>query len=218
VKRLILFVLLSALVSISAVAQEHQPAAPEHAGAAVEQGAHGESAGEHGGGHSASNLNFWKWINFGILAGLIGYVLYKKGGAFFMGRTAEIRRDLDSSAKLKQDAEARYADVERRLAKLGDEIAGLKVQARTESEAEGNRIRQETERGIAKIRAQAEQDIASAGTAAQQELRAYTASLAVGLAERKIRERLTPETDAALVGRVSADIERQAGSPEARVS
>lgn len=216
-KRLIVFVLLSFCVVISAVAQEHQPATPEHA-AAAEQGAHGESGGGHGGGHGAANLDFWKWINFGILAGLIGYALYKKGGGFFTARTAEIRRDLDSSAKLKLDAEARYADVERRLAKLDDEIADLKAQARTESEAEGRRIRQETEREIAKIRSQAEQDIASAGTAAQQELRAYAASIAVNLAERRIRERLTPETDSALVGRVAADIERQGGSPEARVS
>ncbi|HWR49799.1 MAG TPA: ATP synthase F0 subunit B [Bryobacteraceae bacterium] len=213
-KRLIFLLLLSLCLTASAVAQEHQAtAAPEH------QAARGESHGEggHGGGHSASNLGMWKWINFAILAGIIGYAFYKKGGAFFSGRTAEIRRDLDSSAKLREEAEARYADVERRLAKLGDEIAELKQRARTESEAEGHRLRQETERELAKIRSQAEQDIESTATAAQQDLRAYAASLAVALAERKIRERLTPETDAALVGGVAADI-AQRSAREVRVS
>jgi F-type H+-transporting ATPase subunit b len=215
-KRSIFLLLLTLCLAAFTAAQEHQqPAMPEHSGPAAEHGAQGEG---EGGGHGEKNLDTWKWINFAILAGIVGYAIYKKGGVFFAGRTAEIRRDLEASARMKADAEARYADVERRLAKLGDDIAELKKQAQVESAAEGERIRHETERNIAKIRAQAEQDIASAATAAQQELRAHAAALAVALAQRKIGERLTPEADAALVQGMAAEIERRGAPQEARIS
>jgi len=52
---------------------------------------------------------------------------------------------------------------------------------------------------IAKIQAHAEREIASAGKAARMELKRYSAELAVSLAEQKVRARMTPETQDALV-------------------
>jgi F-type H+-transporting ATPase subunit b len=168
------------------------------------------AAEEHGGGHGPANLDAWKWANFALLVGLLGYLIYKKGGAFFAGRTASIRKDLDESARIKAEAEARYAEVEGRLARLDAEVASLRGQAQSESKAEGERVRQQTGRDMAKIRAQAEQDIATAAKAARQDLRAYAAELAVSLAEQKIRARLTPEADAALVAGVARDLRHEA--------
>jgi len=45
----------------------------------------------------------------------------------------------------------------------------------------------------------AEQEIASAGKAARMALKRYAAELAVGLAEQKVRARMTPDTEDALV-------------------
>ncbi len=83
--------------------------------------------------------------------------------------------------------------MERRLAGLGAEIEKMKAQALEEAGAEGERMRAESERAIQKMREQAEQEIAAGAKAARQELRAYGADLAVSLAERRIRERLTPD-------------------------
>ena len=58
---------------------------------------------------------------------------------------------------------------------------------------------QQTEAEIAKIQAHAEQEIASAGKAARMALKRYSAELAMGLAEQKVRARMTPETEDALV-------------------
>ena len=58
---------------------------------------------------------------------------------------------------------------------------------------------QHTAAEIAKIQAHAEQEIASAGKAARMELKRYSAELAIDLAEQKIRARMTPETQDALV-------------------
>jgi F-type H+-transporting ATPase subunit b len=164
---------------------------------------HGETQ-QHG--ESGDRTTLWKLGNFVILAGIAGYFIYRKGGAFFAGRTAEIRRGLTEAARIKTEAEVRYAEVERRLAGLGAQVESLRQQAHEESGAEGERLRRETERELKKIQAQTEQEISMAVKAARQELRAYSAELAVGLAAGKIRARLTPEADGALVASMVHDL------------
>ncbi len=191
------------LAGSAALAQEH------HAPAAATEETHGE-----GGGHAAS-LDKWKWANFILLAGIAGYFIHKHGGGFFAARTAGIQRGIAEAKALREQAEARYTEIERRLAGLGAEIGQLRAQAHAEAAAERDRIRQETQRELAKIAAQAERDIGAASKAAQQELRSHAAALAVGLAERKIRQRLTRETDAALVASAAAELSKHM---EARAS
>jgi F-type H+-transporting ATPase subunit b len=159
----------------------------------------------------------WKVVDFVILAGALGYFVRKKGGAFFAARTEGIRRGLEEAARMHEEAQARYAEMERRLANIGAEIESLRAQARQESGAEGERARREAERDIGGIQARAEQEIATAVKAARQQLRVYAAELAVSLAERKIRERLTPESESALLGVMLQDLEGRTDT-QARVS
>jgi F0F1-type ATP synthase membrane subunit b/b' len=70
-------------------------------------------------------------------------------------------------------------------------------------------VSHETEQRIAKVQAQAEQEIASAAKTARQELKAYAAELALELAERKIRARLTPAADARLLNEFVSDVDRR---------
>jgi F-type H+-transporting ATPase subunit b len=198
-KRYAAFILTAALLAGAALAQPApQPAEP---GGGVAQ--------EHQAGPGTDRTTLWKTANFILLAALLGYLAYKRGGAFFASRSAEVRRNLEDAAQLKQEAEARYAEIERRLANLAQEIEELRARARQESAAEGERLRQESERAFEKIQAQAEQEIAAAGKAARQELRAYAAGLAVDLAARKIRDRLTPDSEQALVQAMLRDLGRR---------
>ncbi|HEX8985566.1 MAG TPA: ATP synthase F0 subunit B, partial [Bryobacteraceae bacterium] len=160
----------------------------------------------------------WKVLNFAVLAGGLGYLIYKKSGSFFSARTAQIRKGLEESARLKKDAEARYAETERQLSGIGAEIERLRTRARQESEAEAGRLREETARELAKVQAQAAQEIVTAGKVARQELRVYSADLAVSLAERQIRERLTPEADGALLAGMVKDLEGRSAANSPRVS
>jgi F-type H+-transporting ATPase subunit b len=140
-----------------------------------------------------------KWANFLLLAGLLGYTLGKNAGPFFATRSAAIRKDMDESLRQRKEAEAKAAEVDRRLANLEKDIAALRGQSETEAKVETERMAQQTEAEIAKIQAHAEQEIASAGKAARMALKRYAAELAVGLAEQKVRARMTPDTEDALV-------------------
>ncbi len=151
----------------------------------------------------------WKWVNFVILAAILGYMISKRAGAFFGGRTQEIQQGIREASRLRQEAEARAEEIARRLAGLPAEIEQLRRAAQEELAAEGERLRRETEAALAKIREQGEQEIASIASAARQELKAYSAELAVKLAEEKLRAWLTPERDAELVGAFLHDLEKR---------
>jgi F-type H+-transporting ATPase subunit b len=140
-----------------------------------------------------------KWANFLLLAGALGYLIGKNAGPFFAARSSSIRKDLDESEQKRRDAEARAAAVDARLASLGKEIEALRGESQAEAQAENERMAQHMAAEIAKIQAHAELEIASAGKAARMDLKRYAAQLAVELAEKKIRDRMTPDTQNALV-------------------
>src|ERR1039458_9167825 len=70
-------------------------------------------------------LQVWKWANFVVLAGALGYLIGKKGGPFFAARSVKIRKDIVEAGEVRKEAETRAAEVDRRLANLEAEIAAL---------------------------------------------------------------------------------------------
>ena len=145
------------------------------------------------------SMDIWKWANFLILAGGLGYLVGKNAGPFFTARSAAIRKDMEQSLAMRQDAEARAADVDRRLANMEADIAVLRGEGERAARAEAERMEQHTAAEIAKIQQHSEQEIASAGKAARMDLKRYAAELAVELAGQKVRARMTPETQDSLV-------------------
>jgi len=171
---------------------------------------HGGQESGHGPGGSPHEL-LWKWANFALLAGGLGYLVYRKAGGFFRSRTEAIRQGIEEADRLRRDAEARAAEMEARLANLESEIEALRSGARSELAAESERLQRETEETLRKLREQAGQEIASAVKAAQRQVRARAAELAVRLAAAKIRAGLTPQDDQALVASLLNDLEQGAG-------
>jgi F-type H+-transporting ATPase subunit b len=171
------------------------------------------AAAEHGAEHSGDPNIWWKWANFAILAGALGYMIGKRAGPFFTERSASIQKDIREATRLREEAEARAAEMERRASNLEVEIAELRALARQEMAAESDRLRQQTEQQMAKREAGVKQEIASAEKAARQQLRAYSAELAVELAEHKIRARITPQADDVLVRSFVAGLDHR--GPEA---
>ena len=137
----------------------------------------------------------WKWANFIVLVAGLSYLGVKFGSPFFRERTAAIRKSLDDADKAKQDADARVAEVNAKMANLNAEIVHLKAALREEQEKQAERLRQAAAADIARIHQHGEQQIDAMSKAARQDLKAYSAQLAVELAEQKIRTRLTPEIE-----------------------
>jgi F-type H+-transporting ATPase subunit b len=148
---------------------------------------------------AGAELEFWKGLNFLMILAAIVWVVRKYGKPFFRGRTREIRKQMVEAEEIRAEADRRTAEVEARLANLEAEIEALRREALEHQRAENERFSRRMAGEMAKIQAQAEAEIGAAGKQARLEVKRYAAQLAVGLAERRIREGMTPAVQNALV-------------------
>jgi len=179
------------------------------AGIAADEKKPGSGSGDH------AELKAWEWANFILLAGGLGYIIRKNAGPAFEARGRRIRKDMVEAEEARKEADSRLAAVEHRLAHLADEIAALRAEALREEEAENARYLRHTAAEIAKIQTHAEQEIVAAGKAARMELKRYAAQIALGLAEQKIRSRMTPETEDRLVRGFVKNLDSPSSSAQA---
>jgi F-type H+-transporting ATPase subunit b len=148
----------------------------------------------------------WKWPNFLLLAGLLGYLIRKHGGPLLQSRSEQIRQNLEAGQKAKVEAEAIAKGVEAKMANLDRVISELRSAAHADLEREAQRIRTEAEAALSRIEQHTAIEIVSIGKHAQIELRQYAAGLAMDLAEQKIRDRMSPATQATLLDNFAGDI------------
>jgi F0F1-type ATP synthase membrane subunit b/b' len=185
-------------VSFLSVAQEN--GAPKEG--------HGEAAHEE---KSEPDMTGWKWANFALLAAALGFLVAKSAGPYFVTRSLEIRKGIEDAGKMRAEAEANAAAIEKRLANLGVEVESMRKSAREEAEREGARIRQETGQELAKVQSNASHEIASALKAAQQDLKIYAGQLSIDLARQKVRDQMTAADQDGLVRNFVSDLPSRIG-------
>jgi F-type H+-transporting ATPase subunit b len=132
--------------------------------------------------------SYWAFtgLNFAVVLGLVLWAVISKVLPGLRDRTVSIRAAMETAKKASEDANARLAAIEGRLAKLDTEVAGLKTQAENDFKAEEQRIREQAEQDAARVVQMAEQEIATAAKTARRELKVFAADLAVSLAEKRI--------------------------------
>ena len=156
----------------------------------------------------------WSWVNFAGLVGLLGYLAVKQGGPFFNSRAATIRKGIDEAEKIKADSDAKVSAINSKLGRLDAEIASLRENAGAERRAAEQRLKDEAEREIQRITAQAEGEIDTAGKSERVALQRYAAKLALELAETKVRARMNPNAEDALVQAFVKGLAAQKPSPQ----
>ncbi len=170
-------------------------------------------------GHTAQHSDPWIWwklANLAILVGVLWYLLAKPARDFFRVRTEKIQEGIAEAAKARTEGEERVAEMERRIAGLGDEIEKLRLNMRQEMAAEAERIRRETERHLRKIQEDAEQEIDLIGKAARRELKTYSAELALQAAEQQLKSRMTNDVENTLVSSFVDDLRARAADRSGR--
>jgi F-type H+-transporting ATPase subunit b len=160
-------------------------------------------------GQAENSQDKWFWwnvVNFVILVGILGYIVKKNGGPYLKTRGEEIQRGMAEAATAQRAADERVAGMERRIAKLGDEIDRMRAQIRQEMAVEGERIHMETEHHIHRMNEQAEQEIQSLTKAALRKLRIYSAELALKSAEEQLKSRVDRNVENNLVSSFIDDL------------
>ena len=156
-------------------------------------------AQESGGGAEKPGMMIWTVLNFLILAGALYWLVTKYGAPALTARSKAISEGLAAGEKARAEADRRAKEVQAKLANLETEIAALRTSAREEREREADRIRRDTQAEIARMHQQAEQEIESAGKQARLGVQRAAAMLAIELAETKVRARMSPDMQSALL-------------------
>jgi F-type H+-transporting ATPase subunit b len=157
------------------------------------------AAQEGGAGASAAPTELFKWINFAIVAVALIWLFGKVLPPKFRANAEKISSTITKAAAAKAEADRKLRDAEQRLARLEEEVRGLREQAQKDAAAEAERIRAMAKSDAEKIAISAKAEIAAAERAARIELKTLAAKLAVDGAESLIAKQLTPQTQDALV-------------------
>jgi F-type H+-transporting ATPase subunit b len=151
---------------------------------------------------------FWPVINFALLVALLVYALKKadiKG--YFKKRTELIEQSLKEAREAKELAQKALAQVEERLRVKDKEMEEIIASARMSGEKEKGRLAEEGAKLQEKILEQAKTNIDFEVKQAKSAIKQEAAELAMELAEKKLKEKLTKEEQLKLLEESVAKIE-----------
>jgi F-type H+-transporting ATPase subunit b len=146
----------------------------------------------------------FEFINFLILALLVGIPLLRTLPKVIRKRSQTLSRDIEAARKTSEDANVRLSAVETKLSQLDEEIAKIRAHVEEESQQDEVRIKASIEEESARIVVAAEQEIDVAAAQARRGLRHFAADLAIEQAAKQMT--LTPEADRALIAEFVSDV------------
>ncbi len=148
------------------------------------------------GGHEELESPFslvMRIVNFVLLAALLYYFLNKPVRNFLNRRQRGVREALEEAQRARDEAAAKYAETEQRLAQAQREMDELRRMLLDQGKAEKEKILANAEREAHKIRRQAEIAVEQEAKKAQLLLRKEAVELASQMAEALLRERIGPK-------------------------
>ncbi|MBC7349455.1 MAG: ATP synthase F0 subunit B [Candidatus Aminicenantes bacterium] len=138
-------------------------------------------------------------LNFVVLFGGLALLLRKPLNDYLKGKADQVAARLRQSEDLKEESLQKLQQSRARLDNLEAEIRALREEAEREASRERQMIKQEAEKEAQRLRKLAQEEIEALFRASLRELKAYAIDLSVALAEKRIREKLTPELHRKLI-------------------
>jgi len=158
----------------------------------------GASAEE--GGHASGTMDFiGKVFNFVVLFGALFLILRKPVRSMLVKRTADVADSIVQAETGRNEAESRAAGSRAKAAGLAGQVLALKAEAEAEGKRETERIAQAAREEAERLKKLTRLELEASVRQSVGELKAYAAAKATALARERIRKRLTPEAQAALI-------------------
>ncbi|MDA8388579.1 MAG: F0F1 ATP synthase subunit B [Nitrospiraceae bacterium] len=131
-------------------------------------------------------------VNFVIFITVIVWLTKKPLAKYLKARTEGIAKSVEEARKARETAEKALREVEERLRLKDAELEEILRTAKKSGEAEREALVQEAERMSRKIAEHADAYLSFELKNAKDAIRKEAAELAVGLAEKKLSEKMTP--------------------------
>lgn len=155
--------------------------------------AFGSSGGEEAAHAPLWKDYMWKIINFAVLIIILWKFAKKPFQNFLKNRTELIEKTLNEAKAAKEAAMKALQEVEERLKTKDAEIESVISASRRAGEQERDKIIAETEKLKEKILEQAKTNIQFELKHAKEQIKAEAVNLAIELAEKKIKDKITKE-------------------------
>jgi F-type H+-transporting ATPase subunit b len=154
-----------------------------------------------------SAARLFEYLNFAVLAGAVLFGLLKILPKTFRANKENIQHRLTDARTATEQAHERLSAIEKRLARLDEEIAAISKQAEKDGVEEEARIKASIEAERRRIVESTTKDIAAAASAAQRDLKRFAAGLAVDRAAQRIV--LSEDDDRALLQEFTQNLSQQ---------
>lgn len=142
-----------------------------------------------------------RWFNLAVLFGVIIYFVREPLSDFFRRRRHDIHLQLEEANRARREAEEKLAAIEAKMENLEAEVEEIHRDARSEVEAERQRILRQAEVEAERIVRFAEREIEVLTRAARRSLKDYAVDLSVKLAADKIRSKVDDRIEEHVVER-----------------
>ncbi|SEA36451.1 F-type H+-transporting ATPase subunit b [Desulfuromusa kysingii] len=157
-----------------------------------------------GGGHEVESgvlmKDFlYRVFNFAIVVAVLVYFLTKPIKKGLSGRREGIEKALAEAQQAKKEAEAKFAEYDRKLSRATEEIAEISDSIRREGELEKIKIIDSAKQMAVKIEQDAEKAAELEVAKARKQLQKEAVQLAVELAEELLNKNFTKEDDTRLI-------------------
>ncbi|MFO7811941.1 MAG: F0F1 ATP synthase subunit B [Pelovirga sp.] len=141
----------------------------------------------------------YRLLNFSIVVAILVYFLKKPIRNALSGRRDDIEKTLAEAKKAKEEAEAKFAEYDKKLNLATQEIAAISASIRKEAEMEKQKIIENAREQAVKIEQDAEKAAALEVAKARLSLQQEAVQLAVGVAEDLLKKNFTKDDDSRLI-------------------
>jgi len=178
-----------------------QPAdeAEEAAHQAAQEAMETEAAGDPNPLAFRTDLALWTFVVFVVLFGLLSYFAWPQIAAALDARERAIADNIAAAKATNEEAKRLLAEHEARLAAAAGEVRALLEEARRDAEVTRARILSEAQKERQQELQRALREIELAKDGAIQELAISSANVAIELARKVVREKLTSDEQSLLV-------------------
>lgn len=161
----------------------------------------GGGEGEHAEApHGVPSHVWFHLINFSILAYFLFTKLRRPLRDHLIKRHDTIKEALERSEVLRQQAEARADELAKKLEGLNAEIDLMRAQAQADAEREAERLLANAEANVIRMKADADKLLQEEVNRASARMRQEVIDLALELASRMLKERITAQDQERLAG------------------
>jgi len=141
----------------------------------------------------------YRCLNFAVTFGLLAYFVTKPLRKGLAGRREGIEKELAEARKAREEAEARFAEYDRKLNEATGEIEGIYAEIRHEGELEREKILANARQMAEKIKSEAQKTASHEVSRARAELQREATRMAVAIAEELLKKSFTPQDHDRLV-------------------